>query len=920
MKPKKLVMSAFGSYGGRTEIDFSVFGEAGLYLITGDTGSGKTTIFDAISFALYGEPSGGQREAKMLRSKYASDEPTFTELWFTYGSDEYYIKRNPEYPRQKVKGTGVTIRRADACLRLPDGTVITGSREVTRAVTEIMGVDKNQYSKISMLAQGEFEKLLCAATDEKTEIFRRLFNTKRYDDLRVSLKNETSESRAALDALRRSAAYYVSGADCPSLDKIRELGENIHPSDADEAERLLSEFTEKTSAEAEETARRLKELNLQRDSLGKRAALAAENEKTIAAAEQKAEEAKKLEAELTGLTAMAEEAKSDSNQNKIKALGEEIAAVRGNLGDYALLAEAEKNAADCRFKAENAERAALNSKEKAALLKEKSEKYFAEAESLKTAGEDIISIKNLGEELRREEEKATGLLKDCAHLKILAAAAEEKRLEYLSEKEKYSALQNKLAALNAAFLDARAGILAAKLTPETPCPVCGSLNHPSPASVPENTPSEEEIKEAETAAEKRRKALTEAARLSGEASAEEAAKRSLIIRQNDGKEESPDIIAAKYTAVLTDVRERRSEAADSLKEAEAALARRSLLEKELPRVNEEISALNEEITRLEKEKIRFEEGVGRFNAEADSLKPRLAYSSRDEALAALEKAEKEKAALENNIERTSAMLAEIREKIGGVRSAEAALRARLKENGSAAPSAELEKEAAALREEINRLSLKREEKTALLSKNAAALEGLKGMGENLRTAEGRYSETKALADAAAGDIPGREKIRLEAYVQRAYFERIIARANTRLMVMTKGQYELLRSAEAENLTGKSGLELCVSDHYSGSIRSIKSLSGGETFMASLALALGLSDEIQSSAGGVRLSAMFVDEGFGSLDSSALEAAVDVLNSLTEGNRTVGIISHVELLKEKIENKIVVKKDKFGGSDAKIYHG
>ena len=219
--------------------------------------------------------------------------------------------------------------------------------------------------------------------------------------------------------------------------------------------------------------------------------------------------------------------------------------------------------------------------------------------------------------------------------------------------------------------------------------------------------------------------------------------------------------------------------------------------------------------------------------------------------------------------------------------------------------------------EIARLSEGLAELAARIRCNQTALEHLKEQSGDLEETEKKWTWVRALSNTANGNISGEEKIMLETYVQMTYFDRIIARANTRFMVMSGGQYELKRRIEAENNRSQSGLELDVIDHYNGTERSVNSLSGGETFKASLSLALGLSDEIQSSAGGIRLDTMFVDEGFGSLDEESLQQAMRALSSLTEGNRLVGIISHVAELKEKIDKQIFVTKDRSGGSRAEI---
>ena len=215
MRPIKLVMSAFGPYAGKTVLDMNLLGERGLYLITGDTGAGKTTIFDAIVFALYGEASGEYREASMFRSKYAAPEtPTEVELTFVYGDEQYCVKRNPEYDRPKTKGEGVTTEKAGAILTYPDGRVITRLRDVNREIEEIIGLDRHQFTRIAMIAQGDFLKLLLAGTDERKKIFQKIFHTQPYYLLQERLKSESGKLGREYEALDASVRQYADGIVC----------------------------------------------------------------------------------------------------------------------------------------------------------------------------------------------------------------------------------------------------------------------------------------------------------------------------------------------------------------------------------------------------------------------------------------------------------------------------------------------------------------------------------------------------------------------------------------------------------------------------------------------------------------------------------------------------------------------------------
>jgi len=221
MRPTKLIMSAFGPYAGRVEVDLAKLGSSGLYLITGDTGAGKTTIFDAITYALYDEASGANRETSMFRSKYAeAGTPTEVELFFEYRGKEYYIKRNPEYVRPKTKGEGFTTEKANAELHYPDGNIVTKTRDVNSAVVEIMGINRNQFTQIAMIAQGDFLKLLLASTDERKKIFQKLFNTESYFVLQEKLKSESSKLSREREAIAGSIEQYINGIVCSEDDVL----------------------------------------------------------------------------------------------------------------------------------------------------------------------------------------------------------------------------------------------------------------------------------------------------------------------------------------------------------------------------------------------------------------------------------------------------------------------------------------------------------------------------------------------------------------------------------------------------------------------------------------------------------------------------------------------------------------------------
>lgn len=700
MRPLNLTMSAFGPYAGRTTVDFSVLGTSGLYLITGDTGAGKTTIFDAITYALYGEASGESRESSMLRSKYAAPEtPTFVELTFLNGGKTYTVRRNPEYTRPKTRGTGTTVQKADAELTMPDGRIITKARDVTAAVTDIVGVDREQFARIAMIAQGEFRKLLLAQTDERKAIFRQIFHTGQYQALQNRLKEEAAaldRQCGELEAGLRQAAGSIR-CDAPetlpdALDTdalLAALDTLLH---ADEAA-----LTQAQAEHAETETQREQVLS----DLGKAEALEAARGKlaeaesawTEAQAEMKAAQAAldtatasqpEIQSRRQGITRLEDALRRYEQLDTLRAQAE---AERKRLAQKRSDLDAARARTDAAAKAVETARGKLSGQPKLAVAAAQA------GHAQDAAAQRCAQLAAL--ETQRQQ---------CAELETALTAAQA---EYQKAAEAAQAALAHYGAQNRAYLDAQAGILAHTLVPGQPCPVCGATEHPCPAAAPEQAP------------------------------------------------------------------------------------------------------------------------------DAAALKRALSDSDRAQKTAA-------------------------------ERSAQAA--------------------------------------------------GLRGQLDAVRA---RWQWVHALAATANGAVPGKEKIMLETYIQTAYFDRILGRANTRLLIMSGGQYELRRCARAGDNRSQTGLELEVIDHYNGTARSVKTLSGGETFAASLSLALGLSDEVQATAGGVQLEAMFVDEGFGSLDSEALQQALAALVGVSGGSRIVGIISHVAELKDRIDRQIIVTKDRSGGSRVQV---
>ena len=883
MRPLNLTMSAFGPYAGQTTVDFSALGTTGLYLITGDTGAGKTTIFDAITYALYGEASGESRESSMLRSKYAAAEtPTFVELTFTNGGRTYTVRRNPEYTRPKTRGTGTTVQKADAELTMPDGRVITKARDVTAAVTDIVGVDREQFARIAMIAQGEFRKLLLAQTDERKAIFRQIFHTERYQALQNRLKEEAAaldRQCGELEAGLRQAAGSIRSADPETLPDALDTGALLEALDA----LLHADEAALTQAQAERADAETRREQVLSD-LGKAEALETARVKLTeaeAAWTQAQAEAKTAQAALDAAKASQPEIQSRRQgitrledalrrYEQLDTLRTQAQAERKRLAQKQQDLDAARARTDAAAKALETARGKLSDQPKLAVAAAQTG-YAQEA-----AAQRCAQLAALAEQQRQ-----------CAELGAALAAAQT---EYRQAAEAAQAALAHYGAQNRAYLDAQAGILARTLVPGQPCPVCGATEHPCPAAAPEQTPDAAALKRALADSDRAQKA---------------AAERSAQAAGLRGQLEAVRTALAQSCRALTPPLDPDT-LADTLPALRAAAAR-------------DAEALKAQHTAQQQALEALQALEAGLPAQEAALRQQQAdIQDRAQEISALEArcAELDADALRRAKELPHADRAAAQSALAGLTGKRDALRAQLQ----AAPLADI----AALRAQRDELTARVEQLqkqinacAARLEQNRTARAAIDTQRQQHAAVRARWQWVHALAATANGAVPGKEKIMLETYIQTAYFDRILGRANTRLLIMSGGQYELRRCARAGDNRSQTGLELEVIDHYNGTARSVKTLSGGETFAASLSLALGLSDEVQATAGGVQLEAMFVDEGFGSLDSEALQQALAALVGVSGGNRIVGIISHVAELKDRIDRQIIVTKDRSGGSRVQV---
>ena len=1202
MRPEKLTICAFGPYAQKTEIDFRKLGDHGVYLITGDTGAGKTTLFDAITFALYGESSGSVRESGMLRSKYAkADAPTYVELVFSYGG-------KTEYLRPKERGTGFTLKKAEAELLYPDDRQpVTKTREVTRAVTELMGMDYRQFTQIAMIAQGDFQKLLFAGTQERGEIFRQIFHTDFYQEVQRQLREQVKSCWKTYDELRRSIVQYLNGIQCEPEEAqylpLQEMKQEGFEGRLEESLELLESLVRKQWEQLKERKKQVlaeervvqetdQALGQARQQKALREQLLKEQEawnrllpewerqealwkqlqEEEGEQEHRREQIREGEARLKWWESLEE------TQKALQKKQEEIQEVKQRRilqkEEQRLLEEKErKGKASLQKQQDEGEQKALlehqclhlreqithllelNEKEETIgkeleLAKKELEEKTKEAERLAGERDTLLKAREGMKQAREEEARAAERREQAAReqkeseLQIQAILSdirtreglllgqqkaalvyEEKQLEavreilrqitaleetqkskqqvFLQATEEKCKVRQVYQEMEQHFLDEQAGMLAQRLEEGQPCPVCGSCHHPKKAGLSGKVPDRETLekkKEALSKAEEKEQLLSSELfqlknqvegkweaflKAAGECSMEElwkpteetfraeaesvleeafrllekknihwkslfqtweeqegecegkglpwkmnfdlkegkevlrqmeqqlaatesrqreredqqkrltrqllfregifckeelqnwlsqetemadlslfdevqalfaeekqrterqwreAVQKSRQLAENEAQEKQLTEQMEKLERATREIqnrcgilggrnqetREKQKEFLEKLHrptvlEAAAyleqelaeregqlfkvkeAIQQRKTLEKERQELEQRQELLHQQILLTEKQLSSFEGEQESLRQQETNWKQRLEGKKKEELLFLFNQQKKQFADWEEKKMQAQKQYQEAltdRESRGSVISA-------LKEQLTDQEPGEeiLLKQKEALSQKILEL---REQGNALYASyqnNYSIFQSVAKSKDDMVAVEKEYIWMRNLSDTANGTLNGKRKIELETYVQMAYFDRILRRANLRLLTMSSGQYELKRKEDGESKKEKAGLDLNVIDHYNGSERSVRTLSGGESFQASLSLALGLSDEIQSLSGGIRLDAMFVDEGFGSLDEEALDQAMKALDGLTEGRRMVGIISHVSELKERIDKKIMVTKNR-----------
>jgi exonuclease SbcC len=1037
MKPLHLTMCAFGPYAELQEIDFTELGSNGLYLISGETGSGKTTIFDAVSYALYGEASGNERTGNMLRSDFANyKNRTFVKLVFEYREKIFTIERFPEYIRPKARGNGNIREPAKAEMILPDGAAVHGMRAVTEKVEEIFLLNREQFAQIVMIAQGDFLRLLLSDTKERGTILRRIFATGKFKVLQEHLKQKSVELKRDLENLSERLLRYAVSINCsedyepsrwiekwqaePDINTVKEfmghlaalieLEKNDIKTLKKKAAELRKKLTSIASAAvlAQNNNRVLNELEAKKRQLSEHH----EQDATIVEAEMKLKQ---------GLLALHQikpfEDRYKENEAALKKLIQNIGQAErqkelqesayeriGLIYDQEYGLEEERMLLNFEIQrleqqmpqyqkmdmlfayAQDTEKALTETNadlQKTQILLKEQETLKDELKQKINDGPvkelELENLLNKQSELAEEQNKISAFEKKLADLAEKSRDLKSLQADFTAADKKFNDAHHQYLQLEQLFMHEQAGILALSLETGKPCPVCGAFDHPNPAAVSPKAPSESALKSARLQVENIRKKREQLVSMCSalKAGIEATEIQSQKEAEKNWHNENIEAVRKQLPDFQRKIKLQLGGLDKEIQEIWVILKGHKQHSEQLAKVNIILRDLNEKEEKLKKQQAGLQLEQSRIQGELESFKSQLLYEDIQAVQKALEEKKRKLAAMQKKwdtvrgdyerinkeIDELKIILAErLAEKEQQANKQDALQKQYLNALESSGFISEiayqkallsemeiqnlrdmiedfksinqilvhdigrLEKEAEGVKlenlEEIlaeqAELSVQSEQLTEVLAStqsccdhNDEAYQEMRLFLEMQTSKEARYVSYKNLSDTANGEISGKMRLTFETYVQMAYFNSILRAANRRFGAMSAKRYELKRRLIPGDLRSQTGLELDVLDHYTGKVRDVRSLSGGESFLASLSLALGLSDIVQQNIGGIKLEAMFIDEGFGSLDAESLEMAIKTLKKVAGSNRIIGIISHVSELNNWIDKRILVYRSQYG---------
>ena len=933
MRPIKLVLSAFGPYASKIELDLSKLGENGVYLITGDTGAGKTTIFDAITFALFGKPSGDIRDVKTLRSEYAKEEiETYVELNFVYHDEEYHIYRRPEYTYTHVQKNGEVKQRSkatDAYLILPNGERIVKPTEVTKQVEQLLGMKRDQFRQIAMIAQGSFLEILNADTKERGKLFEKVFMTSKYSVLMDRLNQMAKESYLALNDAKLRLQQIISDVRVPEIlqEQYAQTLETFAMNDIQPVYDLLDEII----ASSKESTEKLQKQKVQvQNQLQKSRKEETEKTKQLQDFLSLEKLLKEKPAKEEKANLYAERVKNDGEKYHIQidALKKEQAQIEHELPEYESLTKLSTKLAEIR------KQISIISKDLA--TKTNFKKQLDEDIALKQKEAHTLTDSELSlNKVILKEEEIEKKISTFHHASMIqsnyqnAVNALKEKTQLLQEStDRKVILQKQYDDAQISYFANQAGLLALRLTKGEPCPVCGSLEHPRPASYSNKLVTEEEINQYKKKVDQAEKEYQITSKACDDASLKMNALQNeleLVLKSVTEETISFEDVKLFIDEHTVQLRKEQKEILTRIKQLQQQSKRYQELQKQIPQLQQKFTAISEEVNQNEIAQAKLSVEYEQLQKQIQEITTKLKYTSETEAKNRISMITKQILEYQQQINRLESESKLAMDELVYVSAQIDMLKGKVSSSIDEIPNQQ--KQLKILQTEIENLQVQQEEilkcihNTEMYESDAQdTKKKIVSESDAYQIKLSRYSSLKELADVAMGNgRSSKEKITLQEYVQIAYLDRMIHKANERYLSMSNQQYQLVRSAGTKDKRSHEALDLDVIDFSNGSIRPVSSLSGGESFIASLALALGMSDEIQSQAGGIQIDTMFIDEGFGTLDQDSLNNAIQTLMNLSGENRLVGIISHVKELKERIHKGIIVTKDLYGsyGSVAKV---
>lgn len=1030
MRPIELKMQAFGPYRDFIHLDFTKFGNHSIFLVNGPTGSGKTTIFDAISYALFNKASGESRENDMMKSDFATDEElAYVELIFEMKNTIYRVKRSP---KQKGPGERVKVRNYQSNVEFyREDEYLSNGTEANDQIEELLGLSHEQFKQIVLLPQGEFRKLLISDSKDKEKIFRNIFATQKIEDFQEYLKNQRKKYKKEYEIYETRLKQNVETIDLKSINHSSqlELNEAIRIKDYTEILNVMKDLVKEEEKNHSQLKEKLKDLNAKEKKYNELNHLLLEKEKL----ENKKEEL------LVQAESIQKSKKIIEKDQNARALNKEVEQhiqfqkeLKNILEKIEKKTIREKKLEKKIKELELAEKTSKKDEQKLDKYQKDLRRYdlelkkFEEIEENKKAineseeaKQTILSQKKKEEEKEKEIQENIHLVRaDLDKIVLWREELEEKRIRnreieqiieqkkqkkkileeilksqnFLKErmKEKQSAYEDyelsekKYRKMQEGYFSNLAGILAKDLTETAACPVCGSKDHPKLAKTHDESISKEKLAELEKIREEKQIIYKEI-EIEIQKTSESIEEKFSLLEEN-----MKQLKTSRFAEELSitekewlDKKEKNKMIKKEIEEIEGKIKNESSWRKELEKLQEDlqekklmitglikdlsneelkieesftkiktleekllvesaldlrkkIKELEEEIKRIEKRAKSLQKELNELYNERTAIKATLkSLKEQQKEVAKEEKEQKELVRLlfkdyglgedftdyilkQNDIEelKEKIQLYE-REKDYTVRQLETTMN-KLKgfEDSKTKNPQEIKNYLVDLIAQKEALEEQRDEMIQKISSHKSSEQKIRKNLKESEDVQKPFEIYSDLAEVASGSTKRTSFVSFERYLLSIYFSEILNAANERFVKMTNNRYQLIRRKNKTKGQSAEGLEINIFDRYSGKERSVKTLSGGETFKASLALALGLSDVIQSQQGGVEINTLFIDEGFGSLDIDSLEIAIETLMELQSSGRLIGIISHVEELKNRIPARIIVENLK-EGSRARI---